>query len=39
MAQANRKGRRKKMTNKWATFGLPQELLDQLAPGAEEQER
>ncbi len=41
MAQANqnRKGRPKKKTNKSATFRLPQELLDQLAAEADEQER
>ncbi len=41
MAQANQKqkGRPKKKTNKSATFRLPQELLDQLAAEADEQER
>lgn len=41
MAQANRnrKGQPKKKTNKSATFRLPQELLDQLAAEADEQER
>ena len=39
-ANQNRKGRpKKKTTSKSATFRLPQELLDQLAAEADEQER